>query len=134
MVDHIHHLSPRTPNHPLEQAYNENDLFHVKPITLRSSMKSLKFRLYDEENHRLVGFGYVKEARQLARSRGLRPYSLQHEGTPLMFRTRQQSLTDHRISRISNLICVIRVIREQSRLLCDRCQEQGWPLPDRRHG
>jgi hypothetical protein len=28
-------------------------------------MQSLKFRLYDEENHRLVGFGYVKEARKL---------------------------------------------------------------------
>ncbi|MFZ2358325.1 MAG: fatty acid desaturase [Anaerolineae bacterium] len=66
---HIHHLSPRIPNYLLEQAYNENDLFHVKPITLRSSMKSLKFRLYDEENHRLVGFGYVKEARQLRAAR-----------------------------------------------------------------
>ncbi len=62
---HIHHLSPRIPNYFLEQAYTENDLFHVKPITLRSSMQSLKFRLYDEANHRLVGFGYVKEARRL---------------------------------------------------------------------
>jgi len=66
---HIHHLSPRIPNYHLEQAYNENDLFHVKPITLRSSMQSLKFRLYDEENHRLVGFGYVKEARKLRAAR-----------------------------------------------------------------
>jgi hypothetical protein len=32
-------------------------------------MKSLKFRLYDEENHRLVGFGYVKEARKLRAAR-----------------------------------------------------------------
>ncbi len=72
---HIHHLSPRIPNYYLEQAYNENDLFHVKPITLRSSMHSLTFRLYDEENHRLVGFGYVKEARKLraARSTAIQP-------------------------------------------------------------
>jgi omega-6 fatty acid desaturase (delta-12 desaturase) len=66
---HIHHLSPRIPNYYLEQAYNENDLFHVKPITLRSSMHSLKFRLYDEDNHRLVGFGYIKDARKLRAAR-----------------------------------------------------------------
>ena len=57
---HIHHLSPRIPNYKLEQAYNENELFHVQPITLRSGLQSLKFRLWDEENHRLVGFSYLK--------------------------------------------------------------------------
>jgi acyl-lipid omega-6 desaturase (Delta-12 desaturase) len=66
---HIHHLSPRIPNYNLEQAYSENELFHIQPVTLRSGMRSLKFRLYDEENHRLVGFGYVKEARQLRAAR-----------------------------------------------------------------
>lgn len=68
---HIHHLSPRIPNYRLEQAYDENELFHIKPVTLRSSMRSLRFRLYDEENHRLVGFDYLKELsrrRQPARS------------------------------------------------------------------
>jgi omega-6 fatty acid desaturase (delta-12 desaturase) len=57
---HIHHLSPKIPNYKLEQAYAENELFHIQPITLRSSMKSLKFRLWDEENRQLVGFGYLK--------------------------------------------------------------------------
>ncbi len=57
---HIHHLSPRIPNYKLEKAYNENELFHVQPITLRSGLQSLKFRLWDEEHHRLVGFGYLK--------------------------------------------------------------------------
>lgn len=57
---HIHHLGPKIPNYKLERAYKENDLFHIKPITLRSSMKSLRFRLWDEENRRLVGFGYLK--------------------------------------------------------------------------
>jgi omega-6 fatty acid desaturase (delta-12 desaturase) len=57
---HIHHLSPKIPNYKLEQAYNENELFHIQPITLRSSMRSLKFRLWDEENRQLVGFGYLK--------------------------------------------------------------------------
>ncbi|MFZ2489516.1 MAG: fatty acid desaturase [Anaerolineae bacterium] len=66
---HIHHLSPRIPNYKLEQAYTENDLFHIRPITLRSSMNSLRFRLYDEEQHRLVGFSYLKEARRRQQTR-----------------------------------------------------------------
>ena len=57
---HIHHLSPKIPNYKLEQAYKENELFHVQPITLRSGLKSLTFRLWDEEHHQLVGFGYLK--------------------------------------------------------------------------
>ncbi len=57
---HIHHLSPKIPNYKLEQAYKENELFHVPPITLRTSLRSLKFRLWDEENRQLVGFGYLK--------------------------------------------------------------------------
>lgn len=58
---HIHHLSPRIPNYNLEQAHYENEIFQqVKPITLLPSFKSLTFRLYDEENRRLVGFGYVR--------------------------------------------------------------------------
>jgi hypothetical protein len=32
-------------------------------------MHSLKFRLYDEDNHRLVGFGYIKDARKLRAAR-----------------------------------------------------------------
>jgi omega-6 fatty acid desaturase (delta-12 desaturase) len=63
---HIHHLSPRIPNYKLEQAYNENELFHVKPITLRTSLKSLTFRLWDEEHRQLVGFDYVKQLAKVA--------------------------------------------------------------------
>ena len=57
---HIHHLSPRIPNYYLEKAYKENEMFQVEPITLRSSMKSMTFRLWDEDNKQLVGFGYLK--------------------------------------------------------------------------
>lgn len=57
---HIHHLSPKIPNYKLEQAYKENELFHIQPITLRSSMRSLRFRLWDEDNRQLVGFGHLK--------------------------------------------------------------------------
>ena len=57
---HIHHLSPRIPNYYLERALEENPMFQIRPITLRSSLKSLRFRLWDEENRRLVGFDYLK--------------------------------------------------------------------------
>ena len=58
---HIHHLSPRIPNYYLEQCHRENQMFHeVKPISLLASLKSLTFRLWDEEGHQLVGFGHLK--------------------------------------------------------------------------
>jgi omega-6 fatty acid desaturase (delta-12 desaturase) len=58
---HIHHLSPKIPNYYLEKVYRENAIFrNVKHITLRSSLKSLTFRLWDEELHQLVGYAGVK--------------------------------------------------------------------------
>ena len=58
---HIHHLGPRIPNYNLERCYRENPVFQaVKPITLRTSLRSLRLRLWDETGHRLVGFGYLK--------------------------------------------------------------------------
>jgi omega-6 fatty acid desaturase (delta-12 desaturase) len=60
---HIHHLSPRIPNYYLERCYNENVLFQqIKPITLLSSFKSLKFRLWDEQNHQLISFSEWRQA------------------------------------------------------------------------
>jgi acyl-lipid omega-6 desaturase (Delta-12 desaturase) len=58
---HIHHISPRIPNYFLEKCHKEHSLFQqVKPLTLRSSLKSLSLRLYDEEANRLVGFRSVR--------------------------------------------------------------------------
>jgi omega-6 fatty acid desaturase (delta-12 desaturase) len=58
---HIHHLSPRIPNYYLEGCHRENPVFQeVKPITLLSSLKSLRYRLWDEDGRRLVGFGFLK--------------------------------------------------------------------------
>jgi omega-6 fatty acid desaturase (delta-12 desaturase) len=60
---HIHHLSPRIPNYFLERCYKENSLFQqIKPITLLSSFQSLKFRLWDEQNRRLISFRELKKA------------------------------------------------------------------------
>ena len=53
---HIHHLSPRIPNYKLPECHKENPIFQVKPLTIGRSMKSLFFRLWDEEQKMLVGF------------------------------------------------------------------------------
>jgi omega-6 fatty acid desaturase (delta-12 desaturase) len=54
---HIHHLSPRIPNYKLAQCHEENPMFQdVKPITFFSSLKSLRLRLWDEKNQKLIGF------------------------------------------------------------------------------
>jgi len=59
---HVHHLGPRIPNYYLESCHNDDPVFQqVKPITLVSSMRSLSYRLYDEEKRMLVGFGALKK-------------------------------------------------------------------------
>ena len=58
---HVHHLGPRIPNYLLERCHGENPTFRkIKPITVGSSLKSLTFRLWDEERHKLVGYGRLK--------------------------------------------------------------------------
>ena len=58
---HIHHLSPRIPNYLLEKCQNENDLFKdIKSLTLLSSLKCLRFRLWDEDRRILVGFAALR--------------------------------------------------------------------------
>ena len=61
---HIHHLSPRIPNYNLEPCHNASPLFQaVPPITIRSSLKSLGLRLWDERSRHLVGFSVAKQRR-----------------------------------------------------------------------
>lgn len=62
---HIHHLSPRIPNYELERAYKSEPVFQqIKPLTLRESLKSLTFRLWDEGKRRLTGYQVLKEHRR----------------------------------------------------------------------
>lgn len=64
---HIHHLSPRIPNYWLERCHDENPALAAVPeITLWRSLRSLGYRLWDEENKRMVGFGYLREVRRQA--------------------------------------------------------------------
>jgi omega-6 fatty acid desaturase (delta-12 desaturase) len=58
---HIHHLSSRIPNYNLESCHNQIPEFqNIKPLTLSSSLKCINFRLWDEENNRLVGYEVLK--------------------------------------------------------------------------
>lgn len=58
---HVHHLSPRVPNYKLEEAHNNTlPLKNVTTITLATSLRSLRFRLWDEKSNNFVSFKEVK--------------------------------------------------------------------------
>jgi len=59
---HIHHLSPRIPNYHLEACHNANSIFQeVEPLTLRTSLRSLRVRLWDEDRHKMIGYHKAPE-------------------------------------------------------------------------
>jgi omega-6 fatty acid desaturase (delta-12 desaturase) len=54
---HIHHLNPRIPNYNLQKCFDDNLFFRkTKAITLISGLRSLFFRLWDEEQQKMIGF------------------------------------------------------------------------------
>ncbi|WP_199738145.1 fatty acid desaturase [Falsibacillus albus] len=62
---HVHHLSPRVPNYKLEACHeNTEPLQNVPTITLATSLKSLKFRLWDEKEKKFVTFKEAKPVKQ----------------------------------------------------------------------
>lgn len=68
---HVHHLSPRVPNYHLEKAHESTPpLQQATTITLASSLKSIRFRLYDEANKSFVSFKEIKTLLQ-KRKRGI---------------------------------------------------------------
>ncbi|NBD27752.1 fatty acid desaturase [Paenibacillus glycinis] len=67
---HIHHLSPRVPNYYLERTHDENEMLQSDhPITLFTSLRSFRFRIWDEHRKQLMGFGYIKRFK-LEQSKG----------------------------------------------------------------
>ncbi|GEN46333.1 fatty acid desaturase [Alkalibacillus haloalkaliphilus] len=59
---HVHHLSPKVPNYHLETVHEQTPpLQQATTITLRSSLKSIKFRLYDERKKTFVSFKEIKQ-------------------------------------------------------------------------
>ena len=64
---HVHHLSPRVPNYKLEDAHESiKPLQKATTITLKTSLESIRYKLYDAENYRFVTF---KEATKSELSR-----------------------------------------------------------------
>ncbi|HEY6914727.1 MAG TPA: fatty acid desaturase, partial [Paludibacter sp.] len=53
---HIHHLSYKIPNYNLEKCLLENKIFQKEYLTFFSSFQSTKYKLWDEEKHKLVSF------------------------------------------------------------------------------
>lgn len=53
---HIHHLSSKIPNYNLEKCLLENKIFQKEYLTFFSSFQCMKYKLWDEEKHKLVSF------------------------------------------------------------------------------
>jgi len=61
-IHHIHHVEPRIPNYRLQQCYNEMSLFQdIEPLTLGSSLASLRMNLWDEKRQELKSFRKASE-------------------------------------------------------------------------
>lgn len=62
---HIHHLSHRIPNYNLERCHRSNSGFfsEVKTLSIRESLKSLRYRLWDENSKSLIGFDQLRATR-----------------------------------------------------------------------
>ncbi|WEK54092.1 MAG: fatty acid desaturase [Candidatus Cohnella colombiensis] len=68
---HVHHLSPKVPNYNLEKAHNATPPLHkATTITVATSLKSLRFRLWNEKTKTFVTF---KQAKKSSNPRLIRP-------------------------------------------------------------
>ena len=60
-LHHIHHLNARIPNYNLQRAHDENPIFHQVPtLSLRDGMRSVRLKLWDEEQGQLVTFAQAR--------------------------------------------------------------------------
>lgn len=66
---HVHHLAPRVPNYNLELAHDKTPPLHqATTITIKASLESIRFRLYDPERKKFVAFKEVKHLVKSARA------------------------------------------------------------------
>ena len=72
---HVHHLAPRVPNYNLELAHESTPpLQRATTITIRTSLESLRYKLYDPEHKTFVTFKEVKDrVKRSALSLDLKP-------------------------------------------------------------
>ncbi|MCM3744718.1 fatty acid desaturase [Sporosarcina luteola] len=60
---HVHHLAPRVPNYNLEKAHESTPpLQMATTINIKTSLESLRYKLYDPKNKRFITFKEVKSA------------------------------------------------------------------------
>lgn len=80
---HVHHLAPRIPNYHLEEAHvTTPPLQHATTITIRTSLASLQYHVYDPEQKQFMTF---KEAKQILSSKTEKPIATaQKKLTPRM--------------------------------------------------
>jgi omega-6 fatty acid desaturase (delta-12 desaturase) len=64
---HIHHLSARVPNYHLQEIHHNNPIFQkVGTVTLLSSLRSLRFRVWNEKTKTFMSF---RELRKISSDR-----------------------------------------------------------------
>lgn len=65
---HLHHVRPGIPNYNLRRCYDETQTVQeVEPVTIGTSLKSLRLNLYDEEGRCMVSFRSLKKRRRAPR-------------------------------------------------------------------
>ncbi len=68
---HIHHLSSRIPNYNLERCHRSDLMFQtITQLTMWSSLKTLTYRLWDENAKKLISFRQLRRQMKLAETGG----------------------------------------------------------------
>lgn len=69
---HVHHLSPKVPNYNLEKAHNAAPpLQKATTLTIRTSLKALSFRLWDESAKVFISFREYRLRKKKSRMEAL---------------------------------------------------------------
>ncbi|MBC8079068.1 MAG: fatty acid desaturase, partial [Gorillibacterium sp.] len=67
---HVHHLSPRVPNYYLEAVHKNSPLIQkANSITLLASLRSLRFRLWNEQDKSFIGFREIRHMPEMLKGK-----------------------------------------------------------------
>ncbi len=69
---HVHHLAPRVPNYNLEAAHESiPPLQNATTITLKTSVESIRYKLYDAENKKFVSFKEIERSLRIKNGKSI---------------------------------------------------------------
>ncbi|HWL11420.1 MAG TPA: fatty acid desaturase [Ureibacillus sp.] len=69
---HVHHLSPRVPNYNLEAAHESiPPLQQATTITLKTSVESIRYKLYDTKNKKFISFKEIERSIRVRRNKSI---------------------------------------------------------------